>query len=134
MATETKKILRIESASLGNLANTQIGVLSAADADLGYRAWGGKDGAGTVTLWLAKDQHAQITTLTLTASTTVTTAGILQHDAAGAITGKAVIDALADVNITSVSCAVAADKKARTWSSTDSTTSARSGDPKTTSQ
>ena len=102
MASLEKKIKHISIADLDNLGNTQLGVMSGNDSDLGYPMWGGKDINGALTHWLAKDQPGQLTIVTLTGATTTSAAGILQHDAAGAVTGKAEIGALADVDIDSL--------------------------------
>lgn len=96
---ENKKIIRIETADIGNVANKQIAVMSGNDDDLGFRMWGGKDGNGDVTYWLAKGKPGSLTTLTLTGPTTITNPGILQYDAAGDVTGGAEIDLLDNVNI-----------------------------------
>jgi hypothetical protein len=96
-----KKILHIVASSIANISNKQIGVLSGNDADLGYPAWGGKDGSGNVTLWLAKEKKAVVSDLKITDTTTTGSVGILQHDSNGDITGKADIETLANVNVSS---------------------------------
>lgn len=86
MATENVKILHIEDL-ISAISNTQIAIEPANDSDLGFRMWGGKDGAGTVTKWLAKDQDAFIKALRLTGSATTTAIGLLRHDANGDVDG-----------------------------------------------
>lgn len=58
--TTNKRILHIETADFTDLQNTQIGVMSGNDGDLGYQMWGGKDGSGSITRWLAKDQDIKV--------------------------------------------------------------------------
>lgn len=96
---ETKKIIHIETTSLGNLDSQQLGVLANNDPDLGYRAWGGKDSLGGITIWLAKDKNARISNLTI--SSISGNSGILQHNSSGVITGEASINALSDVVVSS---------------------------------
>lgn len=54
----------------------QLGVTVDIDPDLGYRIWGGKDAAGNLTKWLAKDKPAQISTLTTTGNRIMNSASI----------------------------------------------------------
>lgn len=98
--SETKKIIRQEVASLSSLANRQIGVLENVDADLGYRAWGGKDANGDVTIFLAKDKYALVSDLKISGIADGNS-GILKYDGVGLVEGEADLTLLADVNITS---------------------------------
>lgn len=59
-STTSVRIYHQSLAALSSLQGKQIGVNSSADADLGYRMWGGKDAAGAVTQWLAKDKNARV--------------------------------------------------------------------------
>lgn len=59
MATTTKRIQRIQG-PISALNAGQIGVENTADADLGFKMHGGKDGDGAVTKWLAKDKPARV--------------------------------------------------------------------------
>lgn len=62
--TEDVKILRIEG-NISALSNGQMGVESGPDSDLDFTMWGGKDYAGHVTKFLAKDEKASISELTI---------------------------------------------------------------------
>lgn len=59
-------LLGIESV-IESIGNYQIAVEPTVDAQLGYRMWGAKDGAGGVTRFLAKNKPASVTSLNLTA-------------------------------------------------------------------
>lgn len=98
--SETKSIIHIENASLSNLANKQIGVLSGNDSDLGFRCWGGKDGAGSVSLFLAKDEIGRLQSLYLLDLDVLDSAGLVKYDSDGLLAGGGVLDDLADVVIT----------------------------------
>lgn len=64
MATTPKRIQRIQG-PISALNAGQIGVEDTVDADLGFRMHGGKDGAGGVTKWLAKDKPARVSEMTV---------------------------------------------------------------------
>lgn len=87
MATTDARIFRIND-YIAAINPAQIAVEPANDADLGYRMYGGKDAAGNVQKWLAKDKPARIDTLQLIGADTVSEAGLLRHDSAGNVTGK----------------------------------------------
>ena len=84
MATTNERRLAIQSAAFADLNNTQLGVMSGNDADLGFRAWGGKDGAGNVTRWLAKDKPIKVSAIT---DTSMNSAGLVKNTIAGLLTG-----------------------------------------------
>lgn len=84
--TEYVKIIR-QNKTLSGLANKQIGVETAADVDLGYCAWGGKDANGHITRWLAAREPGLLTTLKLSGGSTTGSVGLLQHDTNGLISG-----------------------------------------------
>ena len=65
MATESVKIIHIEDTP-SNADDGQVVVSPAADSDLGFVMWGGKDMSGDVTLWLAKNKPAYVSTLRVT--------------------------------------------------------------------
>ena len=75
----------VEDLSL--LGNSQMGVQTNVDGELGFRMWGGKDASGALTQWLAKGKAGSLTTLKLTGPTTTSTAGVLQHDSDGNVYG-----------------------------------------------
>lgn len=58
-------------AAFSSLLTKQLGICSAADADLGYKMLGYKDGDGTARQILCKDQPARVTTLQLTSTLTL---------------------------------------------------------------
>lgn len=97
---ETKKIIHIETATISNVSSRQLAVETGVDADLGYRMWGGKDGQGAVTKWLAKDKKARVTDLTIS-GIAGGGPGVLKHDNSGVITGLASLTALTDVVVSS---------------------------------
>lgn len=86
MALVTKRIYRI-SGNHSALNAQQIGVESSADADLGFKMYGGKDDAGDITKFLAKGKPGILSTLNLSGGATTGDTGILRHDALGDITG-----------------------------------------------
>jgi len=63
MAMIYRRIYRNVLTTLANLIAKQIGVESIADPDCFFKMWGGKDGDGVVTKWLAKDQMAKVSGL-----------------------------------------------------------------------
>jgi hypothetical protein len=65
MALEEKRIFHIED-DISSILNTQLAVEDIADSDLGFKMWGGKDGDGNVTKFLAKNKPARVTTLDIT--------------------------------------------------------------------
>lgn len=81
-----KRIYRI-SDDLSSLNAQQIGVQDTNDADLGYKMYGGKDDAGVLGLWPAKDKAARFSTLGLIGGSTTGDTGLLRHDTSGNITG-----------------------------------------------
>lgn len=97
---ETKKIIHIETATVSNVSSRQLAVETGVDADLGYRMWGGKDGQGAVTKWLAKDKKARVTDLTIS-GIAGGGPGVLKHDNSGVVTGLASLTALTDVVVSS---------------------------------
>lgn len=62
--SQTVQIKHI-SGDLSALNALQIGVQSTADSDLGYKMWGGKDAAGTLTQWLGKDLATRVKSLVI---------------------------------------------------------------------
>ena len=86
MALVTKRIYRI-SGNHSALNAQQIGVESSADADLGFKMYGGKDDAGAITKFLAKGKPGIMSTLNLSGGSTTGDAGLLKHDTLGDITG-----------------------------------------------
>lgn len=97
--SDVRKIIHIETPDLNNLTAKQLGVQTNVDSDLGFRMWGGKDGAGYVTRWLSKDQAARVTSLTISGITG--SSGILKHSSTGVVSGEASINALSDVTVSS---------------------------------
>lgn len=78
------------SGALNALGLDQFGVEATPDPVLGFRQWGGKDSAGNVTAWLARNKAGQLLTLQLTGSTTAANGnGFLRHNSAGVVTGGA---------------------------------------------
>jgi hypothetical protein len=100
MADTYPSILHIENAALSNLGNLQIGIMAGNDADLGFRMWGGKDGAGSVTHWLAKDEDARVQSMYILDLDVLDSAGIVKYDSDGLLAGAGALDNLADVTIT----------------------------------
>ena len=62
-STTNVRIYMQAQTSLNSLQNKQIGVQNVADANLGYRMWGGKDTGGIVSYWLAKSKPALVTSM-----------------------------------------------------------------------
>lgn len=87
MATTDAKIFRIND-YIANINAAQIAVEPANDADLGYRMYGGKDAAGNVQKWLAKDKPIRAESLGLIGTDYTGEAGLLRHDTNGAVVGK----------------------------------------------
>jgi hypothetical protein len=85
--TDYRRIQRIGD-SVANVNPGQIAVELTPDAELGFRMYGGRDYAGNVQHWLARNKPGLLSTLRLSGSTTVGSAGFLKHDASGNITGK----------------------------------------------
>ena len=100
MADTYPSILHIENADLSNLGNLQIGIMAENDADLGFRLWGGKDGAGDVTHWLAKDEIARVQSLYILDLDVLDSDGIVKYDSDGLLAGAGELNNLADVVIT----------------------------------
>ena len=84
--TEEVKILHIVDI-VSNLDDTQLGMESINDTDLGYKMLCYKDANGNAHKILAKNQDAYIKDLRLTGSTTTGTTGMLKHDTNGDVTG-----------------------------------------------
>lgn len=99
--SEIRKIIHIETSTFANLDNRQIAVRAGNDPNLGYRMWGGKDGAGNLTYWLAKDKDARVDGLTIL--DVAGASGILKHDTAGVVSSGATIGQLSDVVVASPS-------------------------------
>lgn len=64
MADQEIELSRIV-AEITSIGITQLAVEPSPDADLGFRMWGGKDGSGGVTKWLAKDKAARVASMNL---------------------------------------------------------------------
>jgi len=88
--TTNIKLIR-QSKPVADLANQQIGVEDAPDADLGFTMWGGKDAAGNTQKFLAKDEAARVESL----GVNNLTAGLVETDADGVMSTA---DSLADLN------------------------------------
>jgi len=73
---EDVKIDEIITASLSNLNNRQFGFETANDADLGWKMAGGKNNSGEISLFLAKDKAARVTTLSATSDVTIVSGAI----------------------------------------------------------
>lgn len=87
MATTDARIFRIND-YIANINAAQIAVEPANDADLGYRMYGGKDAAGNVQKWLAKDKPIRAESLGLIGTDYIGEAGLLRHDTNGDVVGK----------------------------------------------
>jgi len=87
MALITKRIYHIVEYAPEDIEPEQLCCDVAPDPDLGYRMWCGKDDDSNITKWLAKDKPGSLYTLKLIGPTTTGSAGFLQHDTNGTITG-----------------------------------------------
>ncbi len=75
MATQIK-IYDISTDSVADLENNEICSETVTDSDLGFKMWGGKDNAGTVTRFLCKDENAQVADLTVTGDISTLTGSV----------------------------------------------------------
>ena len=82
MAPRNEGILHIFDKLISAINSTQLAVEPTDDTDLGFRMWGGKDSAGNITKWLAKDKAARVATLTVQDLASVGT-GYVQSNAQG---------------------------------------------------
>lgn len=102
---ENIKILRIES-KLNLINNGQIAVEDSVDTDLDFIMWGGKDYAGDITKFLAKNKKGSLDTLNLIGSSTIGGDGLIRHDTNGLLSGGLITIAelnnlISDYDITS---------------------------------
>lgn len=81
MSVETKRIFHINAAAT-TLNNIQLCIEDTNDSDLGFQMWCGKDDAGVITKWLAKDQAARVTQLEATSRVLVTSGADITSSAA----------------------------------------------------
>lgn len=73
---EQIELLRIES-EISAIGNKQLAVEPGADADLGFRMWGGKDAHGGTTKFLGKDKPARVKSLAIQDLASATERGAL---------------------------------------------------------
>lgn len=81
MTTEYKKIRHL-TPTVDDCATSQMTVEHVPDADLGFRMWGGKDGAGNSCKFLAKDKAAKVESLIISGLS----AGQLSVNSSGVVT------------------------------------------------
>lgn len=83
--SEERPIIHI-AAAINAVGNAQLAVEADVDPVLGFRQWGGKDGAGNVTTWLARNKPGQLYSLQLTGpGFTGSGDGFLRNNATGVI-------------------------------------------------
>lgn len=80
MTLYTYRIFHI-SDDPADINNMQLCCQGAADADLGFKMWCGKDDDGHITRWLAKDEAARVTSLNISGLTAI--ASLVKTDGAG---------------------------------------------------